>query len=130
MMISENDIQRNKLCIFLANLSHKLKSDINVVCVYYTENQEENLIRITILVNNIVNSSNDIIRYLGYDNETSNIKIYLKFDAALKCLNKFYNELDTEFSDSIILFDKTSEFIKLKKEISVSNINKLISIKY
>lgn len=125
MMISETDIQRNNLCTFLANLLHKLKSNMNVYCVYYNEKIDDDLItlQITILTSN-TKTNNDIIKYLGYDSESSGFKIYLKIDNVAKCLNKFHNDYNDEFINSIILFDKTGEFMELKKEISIININK------
>ena len=125
MMISQTDIQRNNLCTFLANLSHKLKSNMNVYCVYYNEKIDDDLIaiQITILTSNN-NTTNDIIKYLGYDSESNGFKIYLKIDNATKCLNKFHNDSNDEFINSIVLFDRTGDFIKLKKEISIININK------
>ena len=125
MMISQTDIQRNNLCTFLANLLHKLKSNMNVYCVYYNEKIDDDLItiQITILTSN-TKETNDIIKYLGYDSESSGFKIYLKIDNVAKCLNKFHNDYNDEFINSIILFDKTGEFMELKKEISIININK------
>lgn len=125
MMISQTDIQRNNLCTFLASLSHKLKSNMNVYCVYYNEKIDDDLIsiQITILTSN-TNTTNDIIKYLGYDSESNGFKIYLKIDNATKCLNKFHNDSNDEFINSIVLFDRTGDFIKLKKEISIININK------
>ena len=125
MMISQTDIQRNNLCTFLANLLHKLKSNMNVYCVYYNEKIDDDLItlQITILTSN-TKTNNDIIKYLGYDSESSGFKIYLKIDNVAKCLNKFHNDYNDEFINSIILFDKTGEFMELKKEISIININK------
>ena len=130
MMISETDIQRNNLCTFLASLSHKLKSNMNVYCVYYNEKIDDDLItiQITILTSN-TKTNNDIIKYLGYDSESSGFKIYLKIDNVAKCLNKFHNDSDDEFINSIILFDKTGEFMELKKEISIININKKVIIR-
>ncbi len=130
MMISQTDIQRNNLCTFLANLSHKLKSNMNVYCVYYNEKIDDDLItiQITILTSN-TKATNDIIKYLGYDSESSGFKIYLKIDNVAKCLNKFHNDSDDEFINSIILFDKTGEFMELKKEISIININKKVIIR-
>ena len=74
-------------------------------------------------------TTNDIIKYLGYDSESSGFKIYLKIDNVAKCLNKFHNDSDDEFINSIILFDKTGEFMELKKEISIININKKVIIR-
>lgn len=130
MMISQIDIQRNNLCTFLAKLSHKLKSNMNVYCVYYSEKIDDDLItiQITILTSN-TKATNDIIKYLGYDSESSGFKIYLKIDNVAKCLNKFHNDSDDEFINSIILFDKTGEFMELKKEISIININKKVIIR-
>ncbi len=130
MMISQTDIQRNHLCTFLANLSHKLKSNMNVYCVYYNEKIDDDLItlQITILTSN-TKTNNDIIKYLGYDSESNGFKIYLKIDNVAKCLNKFHNDSDDEFINSIILFDKTGEFMELKKEISIININKKVIIR-
>ena len=130
MMISETDIQRNNLCTFLANLLHKLKSNMNVYCVYYNEKIDDDLItiQITILTSN-TKTTNDIIKYLGYDSESSGFKIYLKIDNVAKCLNKFHNDSNDEFINSIILFDKTGEFMELKKEISIININKKVIIR-
>ena len=130
MMISQIDIQRNNLCIFLAKLSHKLKSNMNVYCVYYSEKIDDDLItiQITILTSN-TKATNDIIKYLGYDSESSGFKIYLKIDNVAKCLNKFHNDSNDEFINSIILFDKTGEFMELKKEISIININKKVIIR-
>lgn len=129
MMISQTDIQRNNLCTFLANLLHKLKSNMNVYCVYYNEKIDDDLItiQITILTSN-TKTTNDIIKYLGYDSESSGFKIYLKIDNVAKCLNKFHNDSNDEFINSIILFDKTGEFMELKKEISIININKKVII--
>lgn len=130
MMISQIDIQRNNLCTFLTNLSHKLKSNMNVYCVYYNEKIDDDLItlQITILTSN-TKTNNDIIKYLGYDSESSGFKIYLKIDNVAKCLNKFHNDSDDEFINSIILFDKTGEIMELKKEISIININKKVIIR-
>lgn len=130
MMISQTDIQRNNLCTFLANLLHKLKSNMNVYCVYYNEKIDDDLItlQITILTSN-TKTNNDIIKYLGYDSESSGFKIYLKIDNVAKCLNKFHNDSNDEFINSIILFDKTGEFMELKKEISIININKKVIIR-
>ncbi len=130
MMISQTDIQRNNLCTFLANLLHKLKSNMNVYCVYYNEKIDDDLItiQITILTSN-TKTTNDIIKYLGYDSESSGFKIYLKIDNVAKCLNKFHNDSNDEFINSIILFDKTGEFMELKKEISIININKKVIIR-
>lgn len=130
MMISQIDIQTNNLCTFLANLSHKLKSNMNIYCVYYSEKIDDDLItiQITILTSN-TKATNDIIKYLGHDSESSGFKIYLKIDNVAKCLNKFHNDSNDEFINSIILFDKTGEFMELKKEISIININKKVIIR-
>lgn len=130
MMISQTDIQRNNLCTFLANPSHKLKSNMNVYCVYYNEKIDDDLItlQITILTSN-TKTTNDIIKYLGYDSESSGFKIYLKIDNVAKCLNKFHNDSNDEFINSIILFDKTGDFTELKRQISIKNINQLIKKK-
>lgn len=130
MMISQIDIQRNNLCTFLANPSHKLKSNMNVYCVYYNEKIDDDLItlQITILTSN-TKTTNDIIKYLGYDSESSGFKIYLKIDNVAKCLNKFHNDSNDEFINSIILFDKTGDFTELKRQISIKNINQLIKKK-
>lgn len=130
MIISETDIQRNNLCTFLANLSHKLKSNMNVYCVYYNEKKEGDLtsIQITILISN-PRKTNDIIRYLESDNEANGFKIYLKIDNVSKCLNSFHNQVDDEFINSIVLFDRTGDFTELKRQISIKNINQLIKKK-
>lgn len=130
MIISETDIQRNNLCTFLANLSHKLKSNMNVYCVYYNEKKESDLtsIQITILISN-PRETNNIIRYLESDNEANDFKIYLKIDNVSKCLNSFHNQVDDEFINSIILFDRTGDFTELKRQISIKNINQLIKKK-
>ena len=129
-MISQIDIQRNNLCTFLANLSHKLKSNMNVYCVYYNEKIDDDLItiQITILTSN-TKTNNDIIKYLGYDSESSGFKIYLKIDNVAKCLNKFHNDSNDEFINSIVLFDRTGDFTELKRQISIKNINQLIKKK-
>ena len=131
-MINETDIQRNNLCTFLASLSHKLKSNMNVYCVYYNEKIDGDLlaIQITILTSNSnTNANNDIIKYLGYDSESNGFKIYLKIDNVAKCLNKFHNDSNDEFINSIVLFDRTGDFTELKRQISIKNINQLIKKK-
>lgn len=130
MMISETDIQRNNLCTFLASLSHKLKSNMDVYCVYYNEKIDDDLlaIQITILTSN-TKTTNDIIRYLESDNEANGFKIYLKIDNVSKCLNSFHNQVDDEFINSIVLFDRTGDFTELKRQISIKNINQLIKKK-
>ena len=129
-MISETDIQRNNLCTFLASLSHKLKSNMDVYCVYYNEKIDDDLlaIQITILTSN-TKTTNDIIRYLESDNEANGFKIYLKIDNVSKCLNSFHNQVDDEFINSIVLFDRTGDFTELKRQISIKNINQLIKKK-
>ena len=103
---------------------------MNVYCVYYSEKIDDDLItiQITILTSN-TKATNDIIKYLGHDSESSGFKIYLKIDNVAKCLNKFHNDSNDEFINSIILFDKTGEFMELKKEISIININKKVIIR-
>lgn len=136
MTISKIDIQKNNLCAILAKIAHKLKYDMNIVCIFFTEINEfnDNLIKITILKNSSTNLCNDdfnkvVMDCLNYKRiEDIGLKICFKVENAVNVLNMLHRNFDNDFINSIILFDRTGEFTELKKEISTKNINKLLPV--
>ena len=136
MTISKIDIQKNNLCAILAKIAHKLKYDMNIVCIFFTEINEfnDNLIKITILKNSSTNLCNDdfnkvVMDCLNYKRiEDIGLKICFKVENAVNVLNMLHRDFDNDFINSIILFDRTGEFTELKKEISTKNINKLLPV--
>lgn len=131
MTISKTDIQKNNLCSILAKLAHKLKYDMNVVCILFTEINELNCnsIMITILKHDNINLNNDdfnkdVMECLECkEMEDIGFKIYFKVENAVNKLHYLHQHFDNDFINSIILFDRTGEFTELKKEISTKNIN-------
>ena len=136
MTISKIDIQKNNLCAILAKIAHKLKYDMNIVCIFFTEINEfnDNLIKITILKNSSTNLCNDdfnkvVMDCLNYKRiEDIGLKICFKVENDVNVLNMLHRNFDNDFINSIILFDRTGEFTELKKEISTKNINKLLPV--
>ena len=126
MTISKTDIQKNNLCSILAKLAHKLKYDMNVVCILFTEINElnDNFIKITVVKHSGTNLCNYdfnkvVMDCLNYKRiEDIGLKICFKVENAVNVLNMLHRNFDNDFINSIILFDRTGEFTELKKEIS------------
>ena len=134
MTISKTDIQKNNLCAILAKIVHKLKYDMNVVCIFFTEINElnGNFIKITVVKHSGTNLCNYdfnkvVMECLDYKRiEDIGLKICFKIENTTEMINHLYEDCDADFINSIILFDRTGEITELKKEISTQNINKLL----
>lgn len=129
-----SDLQRNSLCATLADITHKWMTYESIGCIYFTEiNTSSTVIINVILVKNGNVNDNDMNLMLDenkkyqsndYINKCGLILNINMISFSKFCHNK--NIIDT-FNDSIILFDRIGEFMKMKKNYDAKiNTKKLI----
>lgn len=130
-----SDLQRNNLCATLADITHKWMLDESIVCIYFTEINTSStvIINVTLVKNGNVND-NDMNQILGenkkYQSSDSINNLGLILNISVISFSRFFYNKNTinTFSDSIILFDRIGEFMKMKNNFDI-NVNDKINRK-
>ncbi len=131
--------QRNNLCNQLASIIFDLKQDKNIECIYFVPytnlgKNHSNTLELTLIKNGfieiedeeIIKEYNRIYKSDYYLNNLG-IKLYFSIDTSNYYKNIPFNLSEirkvNKLFNSTILFDRTKEYIKLKKLIKEIGVN-------